>query len=79
MDEADGAMDGRDRRDLRLGDRVVSTENEWDRIRGEHRANRLFDRRMGAHGVRRHDRRVAEVDDPQHLEGIDAGLQVLPR
>jgi hypothetical protein len=33
---------------------------------------------MGALGVGRDDRCVAEVEDPELLEGIDAGLQVPP-
>ena len=45
---------------------------------GEHLAHEGLDRRVRAAGVAGQNGRVAEVDDPQHLEGVHPDLQVRP-
>jgi hypothetical protein len=64
VDEADGAVDGRDRADVRLGDRVVAAEHDRKRAGFHHLSDRLLDRAVGAHRVRGQDRRVAVVHHP---------------
>jgi len=78
VDEAERTVDARAGTDVGLGDRVVAAEDDRQHARGEHLPDRLLDRSVrerrggGQHG------RVAEVDDPEFLERVDAGLEVRP-
>jgi hypothetical protein len=62
--------------DVRLRDRVVASEDDRQRARGEHLSDGLLDRRVRAGRVGGHDRPVAEVDDAKVAERVDAGFQV---
>ena len=77
--EPDGAVAGRDGADLGLGDRVVAAEHDRDRARVERPRRRPLDGRVRGGRIGGQHGSVAEVDDPQHLEGVDAGGEVASR
>jgi hypothetical protein len=76
VDHTDRPVGGRSRADLRLDDRVVAAEHEWQCARGEHLADRLLDRAMRGDRIGRQYRRVAVVDDLEHPERVDPSLQM---
>ena len=59
-----------------LGDRVVATEDHGERARGQDLPHGLLDGGVGASRVGRDDRGVAEVENPQLSERVDACLEV---
>ena len=75
VDEADARGD---RAHVRLRDRVVAAEHDRHRAGVDDLADDILDRSMRPLGIGRQHRRVAEVDDPQLGEGVDARLQVRP-
>ena len=80
MDDPDAARptDLGDGRRARPGDRVIATEDDRDR-RWRRPQALLVDDRVGALDPRRHDVRVARIDDAQDLEGLDVELQRIDR
>ena len=79
VDQPDGPAARRDRGDARLGDRVVAAERHRQRAGVDDLADDPLDRRVRGRGIRGHDGRVAVVDDAQHRERVDAGLEVRAR
>ena len=79
VDEADRPVARGDRADVRLGDRVVAAEHDrQQRRRRTTWPTSSLDRRVRARRVGGQHGRVAEVDDPQLLEGVDLRLEVRP-
>ena len=64
VDERDRPVNRGDRLDVRLGNRVVPTEDDRNCSCRDDLADDSLDRGMVACRVGGHDRRVAEVDDP---------------
>ena len=64
----------RDRRRRRERDRVVTSEDHGDRAAAGDAPDLLVDHPETAFGPAGHDRRVARVDDGDHLERLDLGL-----
>jgi hypothetical protein len=59
-----------------LGDRVVATEDHGERARGQDLPHGFLDGGVGAGGVGRNDRGVAEVENPELGERVDPNLEV---
>src|SRR6185503_10306546 len=76
VDEADRAPAGGDGANVGLGDRMVAAEHDWQKPRVTDLADELLDRRVALHRVGGQHGSVAEVDDPQLLEGVDLRLEV---
>lgn len=76
--EAQRSVDGSAGARICLGDRVVATEDHGERARGQDLPHGLLDGGVGASGVGGDDRGVAEVENPQLSERVDACLEVGP-
>jgi hypothetical protein len=71
-------MPSRQSSDLRLRHGVIPAQHHGNGTRMGHFAHHALDRRMTRLRIRRDDRRVPVVDDPQLLEGVHLRLQVPP-
>ena len=63
---------------VRLRDRVVAPEDHGDCAGRHGLADRVLDLRVRPLGIGGHDRRVAEVHDPELLERVDLRLEMRP-
>ena len=64
--------------DVGLGDAVIAAQDERDRAGLEDRRDGRLDRLVAAPGIGGQHGCIAEVHDPEHLEGVDLRLQVRP-
>ena len=78
VDEADGTVARRDSAHVRLRDRVVASQNDGDRARGDGLPDRALDLRVRPHGIGRDYCGVAEVDDSELGERVDFRLEMRP-
>jgi hypothetical protein len=78
VDESERAVPLRERLDLRLRDRVVTAERDRQCPRVRNLARDRGDRSPARCRIGRDHRSVAEVDDPQLSERVDARLEVRP-
>ena len=62
--------------DVGLGDAVIAAEDDRGRTGVDDLADRPLDCLVARDRVGGQDRRVAVVDDPQLLDGVDPGLEV---
>ncbi len=78
VDQADRPAAAGDRADVGLGDRVIAAEHDRQRARVDDLAHQGLDRLVRLDRLGRQHGRVAEVDHPQHGEGVHPGLEVRP-
>jgi hypothetical protein len=79
MGEPDRAVRRRDGAHVRLGDRVVAAEHDRHRARLDGVAHERLQGVERGERIRRDDRRIAEVHDPERGERVDPGLEVRAR
>ena len=79
MDEPERAVPCRQRLDLGLRHRVISTQHDWHHACIHHFAHDALDGRVTRDWVCRDHGRIAVINDPQLPEGVDPGFEMRSR